>query len=260
MASDFYATVPLSVRADSESVIIFRGEVPTSSITLIVYLHGMGVPSMRWYLQQKEYDLKKVVDSAQESMVLVAPSLTSDSQAGDDFGLKTYLPSLAAALRKANPDAKLPDLSNAGNIKKIILAAHSGGGKIMLATALKKNDQDPFTQLISECWGFDCLYGPKEQNAVAVPGGNASEAAWQQWQVKQHHHRELQWAGWLEANSSVKFWLYYTSQGGTETRSTNLSKLSDRKGLSTVVVEYLPGVTHPAAVLAGFGKRLPPKP
>ena len=259
MAFDYYATVPLSMRADSESVIIYRGDVPTSSLTLIVYFHGISVRSMRWYLQQKEYDLKQVVDLAQESVVLVAPSLSSDAQAGDDFTLKSYLPSLAAALQKANPDASLPDISKVGNIKKLILAAHSGGGKVMLATAQKKSDQEPFAQLISECWGFDCLYGPKEQNAVAVPAATTSVAAWQQWQVKQHHHRELQWAEWLEANSSVKFWLYYTSQGGTETRSNNLKELGNRKGLNKVVVEYLPGVTHPGAVLTGFGKRLPQK-
>jgi hypothetical protein len=260
MATDLYAKVPLSVRADSESAFCFPGAtVPVVPLTLIVYFHGMDAPSIGWYLKQKVSDLKSVVENASATVVLAAPSLTRDAQAGDDFALKTYLPALGAALKQKYPDLTLPDLGQAGSYTKIILAAHSGGGKVMLATAQKKADNDGFTQKIAECWGFDCLYGPLEQNAVTVPASDAADDAWQKWELKQHNHRELQWATWLGANGGVKFFLYWTDQGGTKTRSENLKKLAGRKGLTNVTVEYLPGINHFGAIHAGFEKRLPKK-
>ena len=260
MATDLYAKVPLSVKADSESVFIFPGTTPPSTpLTLIVYFHGKDVTSIRSYLTQPVTDLKSVVETAKETVVLAAPTLTTDAQAGDDFSLKTYLPALAAALQKQNPGVALPDLSKADSFKRIILAAHSGGGKVMLATCQMKSDTEPFAQKITDCWGLDCLYGPLHQNAVPCPADSAKPDAWRIWETNQKTHREVQWATWLNANRNVKFTLYWTTQGGTQTRAENLKKLAARKVLPNVTVEFLPGVDHYGSILTGFARLLPTK-
>ena len=96
------------------------------------------------------------------------------------------------------------------------------------------------------------------ENAVPCPKSGDPDA-WKTWEKNQVKHRELLWANWLNTNRAVEFTLFWTTPGGTQTRSENLQKLSARKILDNVTVQFLPGLTHPESILEGFNRLLPKK-
>ncbi len=165
-------------------------------------------------------------------------------------------------LEKQSPSPAIADFSDPGKVNKIVLAAHSGGGKIMLALARTKGTGDNYADKIAECWGFDCVYGQPTGHVLSNPGVapdvKASQKEWTAWETKYSAHREMLWADWLRGNA-VEFFLYCATGpkgGGTTTRSTNLDKLSKRRSLSNVHITFDGAATHDGLVRPRFAERL----
>ena len=241
---------------------------------LIVYFHGTNQTSIKDYLTtQTEHDLRAELDATQptRAVVLIAPTLSGDARGGklggDDQdtvpsdGLQWYLPLVSQELQKQKPSPAIPDFSKADNVHQIVLAAHSGGGKVMLALARAMGSGDAFADKVTELWGFDCLYGQAHgplSIATAVPGRKASPKDWNAWQTKHRSHREMLWAAWASKNTA-KFFLYCASGpkgGGTQVRSTNLDTLATNGNLSNVKVTFDPAASHDGIVRPRFAERL----
>jgi pimeloyl-ACP methyl ester carboxylesterase len=173
---------------------------------------------------------------------------------------------VAAELQKLTPKPPIADFGDPGKVGKVVLAAHSGGGKVMLALARTrpKKDQkspDPYADKVAECWGFDCLYGhPAGARSIPtpVPGPKAGPDEWTAWETRQAQHRETLWRDWLRS-SGVEFHLFCATGsqgGGTTTRSMNLDALASRDNLSNVHITYDPNASHHGIIVPRFTERL----
>lgn len=240
---------------------------------IILFLHGIKQTSIQDYLTQTDHDLRAVLDSPSpvKQAILIAPTLSTDARGGklggDDSdtvpagALKWYLPLVSGELQKKSPNPPIPDFSTPGKVGKIVLAAHSGGGKVMLALARTKGGGDGYADKIVECWGFDCLYGQPGgplSNPQAAPGPKATQPSWTTWETKNKAHREMLWADWLGSNG-VEFYLYCATGplgGGTGTRSTNLDKLAKRRSLSNVHITFDATASHNGILTPRFLDRL----
>jgi hypothetical protein len=241
---------------------------------LIVYFHGTDQSSIKDYLTaQTEHDLRAELDAASptKSVVLIAPTLSTDARGGKlggedqdlipSDGLQWYLPLVYQELQKKKPKLAIPDFSKADSINQIVLAAHSGGGKVMLALARTIGGNDDFAKKITELWGFDCVYGQghgPRSIPSATPDLKASQKDWIDWESKHRSHREMLWAEWASKNTP-NFFLYCASGpkgGGTKVRSTNLKNLATRKNLSNVDVTFDAAVSHDGIVRPRFAERL----
>ncbi|MBK7541142.1 MAG: hypothetical protein IPP10_05025 [Candidatus Competibacteraceae bacterium] len=240
---------------------------------IILFLHGTGQTSIRDYLQQPEHDLQTVLDSPNpvKQVILIAPTLSKSAQGGNLGGdeadtipknaLQWYLPLVSAELQKQKPNPSIPEFDTPDKVSKIILAAHSGGGKVMLALA-RTRGADKYADKIVECWGFDCLYGQANgplSTPAPAPEPKAPQPKWTAWESKQKAHREMLWANWLRDNSSVEFFLYCASGprgGGTATRSTNLDKLTQRRTLTQAHIIFDKSATHDGIIKPRFTERL----
>src|SRR5262249_38099638 len=149
----------------------------------------------------------------------------------------------------------------AGQVGKLVLAAHSGGGKVMLALARSKGSDD-YAAKLAECWGFDCLYGQPPghplSNATPAPSLSAGQQDWTAWETKNKAHREMVWAEWLGSKNGVPFYLYCATGaegGGTGTRSTNLDKLATRRSIGKAHVIFDGTASHDGILRPRFGER-----
>ena len=177
--------------------------VPGASVDLLVYFHGLPAPcgghnsdriSELWGGSCPRFPLRELVNRSGKNVVLVAPRLRGVEGSGlhldmaaDEFLTKvvafiadrvTRAPfkrqgAAPSADRKDAPakDATAKDATTkdatAMSIGKLILAAHSGGGTPMLRMA-----QTAKVAKVSECWGFDSMYGrPREWVDWAAQGG-----------------------------------------------------------------------------------------
>ena len=273
MSTDFYLdNIDLDNGAKTlTAVCVPNGYTGGPKINIILFLHGTGQTSAQDYLTQKDHDLRDKLDNSPvKNLVLIVPTLTSDARGGklggDDAdtvpsgALKWYLPLVSSELQKKSPSPAITDFGIAGNVDKIILAAHSGGGKVMLALSRTKGKGD-YVDKIVECWGFDCLYGHPAgalSTPTAAPDVKASQEQWTNWETKQKAHREMLWADSL-ASSGVDFYLYCATGpkgGGTVTRSTNLDKLAKRRNLANVHITFDGSATHEGILLPRFGSRI----
>jgi hypothetical protein len=174
---------------------------------------------------------------------------------------------LQKRLPKKDPSSKdpsnpaIPDFSKAENVHQIVLAAHSGGGKVMLALARTMRAKDAFANKVTELWGFDCLYGQAHgprSVATPVPGLKASQKQWTAWETEHRSHREMLWAAWAGLNTP-NFFLYCASGpkgGGTKVRSSNLDALATRRNLSNVDITFDSAASHDGIIRPRFAERL----
>ena len=240
---------------------------------IILFLHGTGQASIRDYFQQPDHDLQTVLDSPNpvKHVILIAPTLSNGAQGGNLGGdeadtipknaLQWYLPLVSAALQKQKPNPPIPEFDTSDKVGTLVLAAHSGGGKVMLALA-RTRGADKYADKIVECWGFDCLYGQANgplSTPTPAPEPKAPQPTWTAWESKNKAHREMLWANWLRDNSSVGFFLYCASGqrgGGTATRSSNLDKLAKRRNLTQAHLVFDPSATHDGIIKPRFVERL----
>ncbi|MCF1752340.1 M15 family metallopeptidase [Mariniradius sediminis] len=135
----------------------------TPFVDLVIYLHGhMDKYSPEKFKKEgiefywENYSkIKEFFEHSRGNAILLAPTLglVSSKEFGDlgkPYGLDTYVSSCVDQLRQRNliPIHSFPF--------RIILAAHSGGGK-PLGEIL--NQENKLLKNVSEVWGFDCLYG-----------------------------------------------------------------------------------------------------
>lgn len=240
---------------------------------IILFLHGTGQTSIQDYFQQTDHDLQTTLDGSSpvKQVILIAPTLSSSAQGGNLGGdeadtipsnaLQWYLPLVSAELQKKKPNPPIPDFDDPAKVGKIVLAAHSGGGKVMLALA-RTRGADKYADKVVECWGFDCLYGQAHgplSTPAAAPDPKAPQPQWTAWESKNKAHREMLWANWLRDNSGVEFFLYCASGprgGGTTTRSTNLDKLAKRRNLTKAHILFDASATHDGIIKTRLAERL----
>lgn len=213
--------VPITVGSEEtapalSSVFIPDGFRDTPQVDIILYFTGHKVRahkenfSTKEYLSTGDFNLREQVNASSKNIILVAPTLGPRSEWGalaDPVFFDQYLDKIVEALR-ANYSARIT------GIGQIILAAHSGGGKLMLK--LLSNTTSLYMNGVRECWGFDSLYWLK------LPGGTS-------------------WEAWLKANPEKKFY-NYVSDGTTTSNGNALQKaglgnflnILDRKTHDTV--------------------------
>jgi hypothetical protein len=176
---------------------------PGSSLDLLVYFHGLadrcdgdGRPGIRSLWENANFPLRKLVNDSKKNVVLVAPRLQLDDGLSLGMDPEPFLNKVVALIAKrvtkdpfawhgAAPTSG-PNVDPVITIRKLILAAHSGGGSPMrrMARALVNSK----VATVRECWGFDSMYnGPKE------------------------------WVEWAAAGG--KYFLFYTDQGSIDTET-----------------------------------------
>jgi len=64
------------------------------------------------------------------------------------------LPLVSAELQKEKPSPPIPTFDDPGKVERIVLAAYSGGGKVMLALA-RPQGADPYADRITLMLGLD---------------------------------------------------------------------------------------------------------
>lgn len=151
-----------------------------ATVDLIVYFHGQHlgssgtyVPSMtiESYFQNADMSklLSQVNDASQaatnpRNLLMVAPTLSREAKAGRvaTKGMDWYL---GEVLDGCFQYGTHKGQAAAPTVKNLILACHSGGGKVMLeaadqaaGTSKPGGNSQGFGSALQECWGFDCLY------------------------------------------------------------------------------------------------------
>jgi len=138
---------------------------PQPTVDLILYLHGFktDVPGSDaliaeyWDKKYPEFGVREEIHDSGMNVILVAPTLALQAEAGDlvrGHGLDAYLDKVLAALKAYGPfKNQTPTLGN------LILAAHSGAGVYMRLLATSTNHA---AGAVRECWGFDSLYNSSD--------------------------------------------------------------------------------------------------
>lgn len=276
MATDYYLdNIDLKNGAKSiTAVCVPNGFKAGSKANIILFLHGTDQTSIQDYFQQTVHDLRTSLDSPNpiKQVILIAPTLSKGAQGGNLGGdeadtipsnaLQWYLPLVSKELQKKKPSPPIPEFDDPGKVDKIVLAAHSGGGKVMLALA-RTRGTDQYADKIVECWGFDCLYGQAHgalSTPPPAPDPKALQPQWTAWESNNKAHREMLWANWLrDKGGSVEFYLYCASGargGGTTTRSTNLDKLVKRRNLTKAHILFDASATHDGIIKPRLEERL----
>jgi peptidoglycan hydrolase-like protein with peptidoglycan-binding domain len=198
---------------------------PHSTLDLILYLHGFKHPDLTidgyWNRQRSPYwPLREGVNESQKNVILIAPTVGPRSQTGRLTklgGFDAYLNQVIAALRAYGPYRGASQSPRLGNI---ILACHSGGGWPMRQLALGR---DQSTNLIQECWGFDCTYNRGDDTA---------------------------WAQWARSRPEARLYIYYLSSTAT------LSQSLMQKNVPNVFVERSVAPAHNWVPITHWRERL----
>ncbi|MGC1240493.1 MAG: murein L,D-transpeptidase catalytic domain-containing protein [Chryseosolibacter sp.] len=174
---------------DKTGIFIPANFAPSQPVTIICYLHGMTgtFPGPKvmidkyWEvtkLPAYDFRLREEINQADRNVIFMAPSLGNSPNAykntlsNTDGGLDDYLQKAIQAINHHVCQARYNVESI--NFNKLILAAHSAGGSQMRRIATANNPL--YGKRISECWGFDSLYG--------------GMSVWHRW-AKDHPDRKL---------------------------------------------------------------------
>jgi hypothetical protein len=143
-------------------------------IDMLLYLHGHEVSSIEQLFNGDGVRVRQQVLASGKNLVLVAPWLglggsgttykTSDIK--NNFG-EFYIDEVLNAL--VPPALSRPDLYTGGrfiprlHLRHLVIACHSAGGRAMrnLVEALGR-----YKSNLKACWGFDCLYGINDKDAI----------------------------------------------------------------------------------------------
>lgn len=136
-----------------------------TTLDVVIWLHGFYVKDAKFIFHGDPAQVRDQVRDSNKDVVLIAPFLgfeyaTPGGHAGH-YSVKDlatakwgerYLDEILAAIRSVlNPDSSTPY-----QLRKLVIACHSGGGNGMrnLVGTLGK-----YRSSLAGCWGFDCLYG-----------------------------------------------------------------------------------------------------
>lgn len=132
---------------------------PSGKIDIVVYLHGLyehgNKPNGMELYWQHYTKLREHFSGSNKNAVLLAPGLSHNPQNTPTLlnaraGFDNFIHACFKAMKAEN---HIPADAEPG---RIIIAAHSAGGKVM--SDILKNHNQLLSQVV-ECWGFDCLYG-----------------------------------------------------------------------------------------------------
>jgi len=144
-------------------VFVPKGFKPGVGVDVVLWLHGwkdpsLAAPAIEQYWNAARFPhfaLREAVAASGRNLVLIAPTLGPTSQPGaliTPGALDAYLAQVLAGLRAQGPWRDAPA---APVLQNLVLACHSGGGKVMRELA---GGRDRAAALVRECWGFDCTY------------------------------------------------------------------------------------------------------
>jgi peptidoglycan hydrolase-like protein with peptidoglycan-binding domain len=155
---DIPLQIPLGKAKSMTGIFVPENYCPVSQVDLIVYLHGFKVRSHKpersidTYWSLPRFLLREEVNKSQRNVILVAPTLGPQSQAGSltcPGGFDKFLGQVMTALMQNAPYAGTQVTPSIGNI---ILACHSGSWSVMQDLAM---GTDASAAHIQECWAFD---------------------------------------------------------------------------------------------------------
>ena len=185
-----------------------------SDLNVILYLHGhhnvRGFPpdlTIDEYWRKARYPfwaLREGLLGSGRNAVLVAPTLGPKSGSGwltSVTGLERYLDAVLATLRTHHPAF----IASPPTMGQIVLACHSGGGRVMLDIATAAG---AYNNRIKECWGFDCLYNKGDEG---------------------------RWVSWARTHPTSSLFVHY-GDGGTRDRSIVLAGLAKKKHQTNVTI------------------------
>ena len=201
-------------------------------IDVILYFHGIQAPRISDYVRLRKF--RAIIEATGRRVVLVAPTLGPKSEfglLGQGTTLRAYIATVLGALASYGPFVSPPKLNN------LILAAHSGGGRALIAAA-EELDGAPDLK-VREAWGFDCMYGEgtpvtaPEPFKVAEPGHPVAKSL-DDWKTRTAGSLEARWKSWASANHVFRV---YFGAGGTKTRTANLDLMDqlDPAGLGVIM-------------------------
>jgi hypothetical protein len=194
-----YLPIPLNVPGvETQSTGVF---VPANfragpTVDLVVFLRGYDVnrpkkaTSVREYWNSpqhpvlKSFLLREEINKSGKNIILVAPTLGPFAEPGklnDKDGVQEFFDAVLDGLGRNGPHA---GLAHRPTIRRLILAAHSGGGELLRRLAEILGKDDAYKDKLKACWGFDCLYGVKDKDAEF-------------------------WADWAEEHSGAKVSMFY---------------------------------------------------
>lgn len=154
----------------------------STTLNVILWLHGFYVRGSQFLFKSDPSSLRETILKSGKDVVLVAPWLgdkeTRDDgvDLSDDVGgakwAEGYLDDVLKALAPFHTSSSL-------KISKLVIACHSGGGKVMrkLVETLGSHQSE-----LQECWGFDCLYGPTDKSGNSIFSSHDDPAnSWYNW-------------------------------------------------------------------------------
>jgi hypothetical protein len=154
-----YVKIDLKIdgRAKQTAIFIPDGFSKGPDVDLVLFLHGLQQNddvSISKYLQEDYGRLREGLNASGRNVILVAPTLGRQSQAGaltQTGGLDAFLTQSLSAIRTRGGTGWPDTLS----LRNLIIACHSGGG-VPEREIVDAGDR-ALTSL-SECWGFESLY------------------------------------------------------------------------------------------------------
>ena len=196
-----YVKLDLQIKETPPEVGIFipDGFELGSHIDLLLYLRGFKIAdevvSVESYFKQSYGKLREGVNSSGRNVILAAPALGPNSQAGSlvkPGWLDAFLRQALAAVLKHGGLANPPSLLTLGHL---IIACHSGGGAPVRRMA---GGSDEGLANLRECWGYDSLYHDAD-----VPF----------------------WSAWARAKTNDRLLLYYLPTGTPAQLCKELARL-----------------------------------
>ncbi len=195
-----------NIRLDMTGIYIPSSFTPAEPVDLLIYLHGMTgeFPGKEakidsyWKasrLPNYDYRLREEVEASGKNIILAAPSLGKspnsyrNSLSDKKGGLDEYVIKIIAAVQSYILAKRFS--GGALNLRNIILAGHSAGGRQLLKIAT--TDNPLYGCFVSEYWGFDSLYS-----------GNS------------------EWKVWAKSNPGKRLFIYYL--GSTKDNAVALQK------------------------------------
>ncbi|WP_052324276.1 D-alanyl-D-alanine carboxypeptidase family protein [Flavihumibacter sp. ZG627] len=182
---------------------------------LLLFLHGHKSAALgkdksvdRWWdvTRFPQFGLREILNDSGRNLLLAVPTLGPRSQAGNLVTAEGFSNFIERLTEGVNQHCYHHLGGKTISIKNIILACHSGGGDAMRRIAVL-SPGNHYTDLISECWGFDSMY-------------SSIDAA--------------TWLGWARANPHKKVYQYFIPNTSTAVEGNQLKLAASKAGISNV--------------------------
>jgi hypothetical protein len=175
-----YLPIPLDVPKVADpatGVFVPAGYRAGPTVDLVVFLRGYDIhrPNPATAVAEywngpehavlKSFLFREEMNKSRKNVILVVPALGPQSEAGklaEEGGPQAFLDGVLDGLWKRGPHA---GLAKRPTIRRLILAAHSGGGVPLRRMAQILGADVEYKDKLKACWGFDSIYGVKDRDA-----------------------------------------------------------------------------------------------